>query len=249
VSIQILIHHCMEWDVPLLHWWHFWLLSHSIQREPYSILLQNWAPLHHCHSVLILSVLWQRAQFSFVFRYLCLVLTCIQSAIKYLQCISDLNVGVKIKNVGDCFFLWAFMYWLPMGLFGRTINGYTVLTDPSRKYHKVLFWSLSPLSSWMYIEFVDMFIHNLSWSMMHYDWMNVLQICTWATFPEHCYSPRMDWSPLSILHSCGTKKCMQSCLTFLLIVESLCLVCYVELYHQGSNNLSIFVAPCLQCQC
>ncbi len=28
---------------------------------------------------------------------------CIQSAIEYLGCIFDLNVGVKIENVGDCF--------------------------------------------------------------------------------------------------------------------------------------------------
>ncbi len=38
----------------------------------------------------------------FAIFVLCLF-TCIQSAIEYLQCISDLNVVVKIENFGDCF--------------------------------------------------------------------------------------------------------------------------------------------------
>ena len=62
---------------------------------------------------------------------------------------------LKLKTL-EIDLLWAFMNWQPIGLFGRTINGYILLVDPSRKYHKVLFWSLSPLSSWMYVEFVDM---------------------------------------------------------------------------------------------
>ncbi len=52
--------------------------------------------------------------------------------------------------------LWAFMYWQPIGLLGRTRNGYTLFTDPSNEYHKVLFLLLSPLSLWMYVQDVDL---------------------------------------------------------------------------------------------
>ncbi len=43
-----------------------------------------------------------------------------------------------------------------MGLLGRTRKGYTLLIDPAREFHNVLFWLLSPVSSWMYVQVVDM---------------------------------------------------------------------------------------------
>jgi hypothetical protein len=43
-----------------------------------------------------------------------------------------------------------------MGLFGITINGYTLLIDPFRQNHKFLILLLLPLSSCMYVEGVDM---------------------------------------------------------------------------------------------
>ena len=44
------------------------------------------------------------------------------------------------------------MNWQPMGLLGRTINGYTLLIVPSRQNQKVSFMLLLPLSSCMYVE-------------------------------------------------------------------------------------------------
>ena len=175
--------------------------------------------------------------------------TCIQSAIEYLRCISDLNVGVKIENVGDCFI----------------VSIYELTTHGSFwKDHKWIYsvdWSIQKVPQSFILIFVTFVLVDVcrlcrhereeksafiifSWSTMHYEWMNVLQICTWAMFPEHWYRPKMDRSPIHNLHSCDMRKCMQPCLTFLSTEESLCLVCYVELYLPGSDNLSIFLVHC-----
>ncbi len=59
-------------------------------------------------------------------------------------------------------------------------------------------------------------IHSLSWNMMHYDWMNVLQICTWAIFLEHWYPSKMDRCLIHNLHSCDKRKYKQPCVSGLL---------------------------------
>ncbi len=46
------------------------------------------------------------------------------------------------------------MYWQPMS-FGGTMKGHISLVDPSSEYHNISFSFLPPLSSWMYVEVVD----------------------------------------------------------------------------------------------
>ncbi len=51
--------------------------------------------------------------------------------------------------------LCGLMYWQPMVLFGRTMKGHISLVDPSSVYHNMSFSFRTHLSSWMYVEVVD----------------------------------------------------------------------------------------------
>ena len=108
--------------------------------------------------------------------------------------------------------------WQPMGLSGRTINGYLLwwFRPDITNMFRLCCCRLRPLC--IYVEGVDMNEwRNLHlqpfWNTMQNEMLSDLQTYTSAKFRECSYFPRMDLIPMHSLHSCDTKRCIQPCLT------------------------------------